>query len=97
MSKSGIPQDSCDLFLNEDCEYTETVVYDADPGSIADASHCQELCQLFEASLNCHYWTFQGSQWTSDHSTHCTLYDGMNMGSCQAREGPEEPHHNKCL
>jgi len=97
LSKANIPHDSCDLFLQEDCEYTEAVVFEAAPGSIADASHCQELCELFEISLNCHYWTFQSSQYTPDQSTHCTLYEGFNAGTCTSVLGPEEPHHKDCL
>merc|ERR1711996_103687 len=97
LSKKDIPHDSCDLFSQEDCEYTEAVVFEAAPGSIADASHCQELCELFEISLNCHYWTFQSSQYTPDQSTHCTLYEGFNAGTCTSVLGPEEPHHKDCL
>ena len=60
---------------------------------------CREIlnfCKDFEESLNCQYWTFQGSQSTPDQSTHCTLYEGFNTGTCTSILGPREPHHDMC-
>merc|ERR1711962_1140880 len=46
----------CDEFLLNDCDYSGGIlVEEARRGSIVDAYHCQDYCDLFE-SQGCDYW-----------------------------------------
>ena len=98
IQKKGIT-DTCDLFINQDCNYDlAEVSLEAEPGTIADASHCQELCGIFIDSLGCKYWVFKDENHTIDKSTHCTLYKtaGSIIDSCNAVHGPKSPFHDEC-
>ena len=71
---------------------------EAEPGKVADASHCQELCGKYIDSLGCRYWVFEDESHTSDNSTHCTLYKTADsvIDSCNAIHGPKSPFHDEC-
>merc|ERR1712062_322309 len=92
-------QDTCDEFLHQDCDYSlAEASLIAEPGTIADASHCQELCSIFIDSLGCKYWVFEDEAPTADHASHCTLYktsEGI-MTSCNVIHGPKSPYHDEC-
>lgn len=90
---------TCDLFINHDCDYSyEEVALEAEPGSIIDAFHCQDLCSIFVNSLGCRYWVFTDQDTSPDHSTHCTLYKSATniIDSCNYIHGPQDPYRYDC-
>merc|ERR1711944_4184 len=98
IQKQGITN-TCDEFINQDCDYSSAgIALEAEPGTIADPSHCQELCGIFMDSLGCRYWVFQDENHTDDHSTRCTLYKSADniVDSCNAYHGPKSPFHSEC-
>ena len=78
---------TCDRFIDEDCEYYGDVLLKTPTGSIADARHCQELCEKF-ASAGCEYWTFQQDS--------CSLLTSGER-SCTTLGGPKTPEINECI
>ena len=76
---------TCDRFLEEDCEYYGDGL--VNPSSIADARHCQELCEEFE-SVGCQYWTFEDNQ--------CFLLSSSKR-NCTTLGGPKFPDINDCI
>ena len=83
-------EDDCDLFLKEDCAYDESnLVFEADPGSIVDAPHCQDLCELFAASLQCNYWVYEDAEFSADNGSHCSLYKAVDLDTCKTVLGPK--------
>jgi len=79
---------TCDKMIEETCQYSGNVIYDATPGTITDAADCGDLCIDFE-QLECRYWKFDKNNET------CTLYDSDDR-SCNILSGPEEPSIESC-
>ena len=80
-----IDLNTCDRFLEEDCEYYGDVLVNSD--SIADARHCQELCEEFE-SAGCEYWVWQENE--------CFLLSSSKR-NCTTVGGPKFPDINECI
>jgi len=78
----------CDLFLQEDCGYTGTVLLEPPVGTIADPKECEELCDQFEA-LGCKYWVFSNS------AKLCSLRTEENR-DCKTWGGPRTPSFDEC-
>ena len=77
---------TCDRFMEEDCVYTADVTFHPEIGSIADYSHCQELCITLEP---CQYWVYKAD--TFD----CILYNDFRA-SCASVSGPMAPIIELC-
>ena len=96
MTKTNVVEDSCDNYGHEDCVFAEDdIFFDTTPGSIVDASHCQQLCQVFDP--DCQYWVFTSNQASTDGSSHCILYESFSLGSCEAVNGPQYPLRGECV
>ena len=96
LTKTGVDKDSCDNYGHEDCVYADdNIFFEPTAGSIVDASHCQELCQVFDPQ--CQYWVFTSNQFSTDGASHCLLYYSFNVGSCAAVNGPQAPHRTDCV
>ena len=81
---------TCDRFLEEECIYHgDTLVK---PANIADARHCQELCEQFE-TVGCKYWTFQKKE-NGEHECHLLTSDDR---TCTNIGGPKSPSINECI
>ena len=76
---------TCDRFLEENCEYYGDVLLE--PSSIANAKHCQELCEKFE-DVGCQYWIYQ-------QNTCFLLTSGARK--CTTIGGPKSPEINECI
>ena len=87
---------TCDLFLQENCQYSGNEVFRAEPGSVIDAFECQEFCKLFESGSTCRYWKFEVAETSPNNGTSCILYDSWDPKSCTSIHGPYEPYHYKC-
>merc|ERR1711963_551374 len=83
----------CYEFLLNDCDYSGGIlVEEARRGSIVDAYHCQDYCDLFE-SQGCDYWVFESAD-TAPLGTTCKLYTfNFSPSICTAHHGPSEPHY----
>ena len=77
--------DTCDRFLEEDCEYFGDVIIKSN--NIADPKHCQELCEEFE-SVGCLYWKFEKNE--------CYLLADSKR-NCSSLGGPKSPNINECV
>ena len=91
--------EDCDQWAHQNCDYNGNVVLRTTPGSIADASHCQQMCEVFY-DVGCRYWVFEAYQiHPEDHSTRCVLYDSASF-ICKGLLGPQNskitPYHQKC-
>ena len=80
---------TCDMIMEEDCEYIGELVYTSPPGSIRTKDKCEDLCMDFEF-LNCNYWSFVKS------SSTCYLYTSQDR-NCQAIGGPQRPNITECM
>ena len=80
---------TCDRFLEEDCQYQGEIILIQD--NIADAKHCQQLCQQFEV-VGCHYWVFQEN---GEGKHDCSLLASDDR-SCAMIGGPKYPNIKDC-
>jgi len=81
----------CDQFVMIDCDYEFTaddVVEEANRGSIVDAYHCQEYCEIFVDS-GCNYWVFEDSDTAPLKMSTCKLYNyDFDINKCKVHHGP---------
>jgi len=84
----------CDRFMMIDCEYEFTddqIVEEANRGSIVDAYHCQEYCEIFVDS-GCNYWVFEDSETAPLKMSTCKLYNyDFKINKCKVHHGPDDP------
>ena len=79
---------TCDLFLQENCAYTGTVILEPPIGTIADPKECEQLCFQFNA-IGCTYWVFDQTL------KKCSLR-GENSKGCSTWAGPKSPTFDEC-
>lgn len=79
---------TCDLFLQENCDYTGTVILEPPIGTIADPKECEQLCFQFNA-IGCTYWVFDQTL------KKCSLR-GANSKACSTWAGPKSPTFDEC-
>jgi len=87
----------CDKFLLQDCEYNfAKPIEEAARGSIVDAYHCQEYCEIF-GDAGCTFWVFESSETAPLGMTKCSLYNyNFNRSECPIHHGPgDAPHYNE--
>ena len=82
--------------MQEDCLYNEKKVYEANPGTVLDAAHCQEICVNLGDAFGAKYWVFEAGLYSTDGQSHCTLYEEFNPGACTVIQGPETPNLDEC-
>ena len=80
---------TCDRFLEEDCHYQGEIILNTD--DIADAKHCQILCQLL-TEPRCNYWVFQEKE---EGKNDCSLLASDDR-SCTMIGGPRDPKLKEC-
>jgi len=81
---------TCDLFLEENCQYEGKVVLEPPIGTIADPKECEELCLQFSTSIGCSYWVY------SQTDKKCSLR-GDNTKGCSTWAGPRNPSFDECV
>ena len=81
---------TCDRFLEEDCHYQGELILNTD--DIADAKHCQILCQLITEPSRCNYWVFQENE---EGKNDCSLLASGDR-SCTMIGGPRDPNLKEC-
>jgi len=85
--------DDCDKFLLIDCDYQFSdaqLIEEANRGSIVDAYHCQEYCEVF-AGVGCDYWVFESSYTAPLKMSTCKLYSyKLDIDRCPAHHGPSD-------
>ena len=74
--------DSCDSFIEEDCQYTSTLV--TDKTSVANPHACQQLLAVLGDVLGASYWVYDST------IHHCFLYSSQAR-NCDAISGPKTP------
>jgi len=79
---------TCDLFLQEDCEYTGALILEPPVGTIADPQECEELCFQFNL-IGCNYWVF-------DNTAKKCVLRGANTKICSIWAGPRSPTFDEC-
>ena len=80
-------EETCDRIIEENCEYSGEVIYEAPPGSIRTPEYCQALCAEF---ARCVDWSYIGG------SKICYLYDSDER-MCQGLGGPQQPSITECM
>jgi len=85
--------DDCELFSRENCAYDQNVLFDYVTVNPLD---CQNLCNSWKDTLQCHYWVYESSAITEDQLSHCKLYSSWNPETCTAVLGPQYPFHSGC-
>jgi len=85
----------CDEFLLHDCDYSGGIlIEEAARGSIVDAYHCQDYCEIFEG-LGCNYWVFESDQTAPLKASTCKLYTlQFSSKMCNIHHGPEVPYYS---
>ena len=73
--------------MEENCEYYGDAMMQFPAGEIADANHCQELCEEF-VSMGCKYWTFEINV--------CTLLTSGER-KCNSLGGAKYPAIEDCI
>merc|ERR1711971_735239 len=86
----GIELNTCDRFLEEECVYNGEVILSEE--DIADAKHCQELCELFE-DFGCEYWVYKENPEKNHHD--CLLLHSDDR-ECTMTGGPKRPNFIEC-
>ena len=81
-------EETCDMFMEEDCEYLGLIVYESPSGSVTSKDYCQDLCSTFEYS-GCKYWSYVKNE------KKCFLYDSKDR-ICQSIGGPLHPSITDC-
>ena len=81
--------ETCDMIMEENCEYLGELVYNSPSGSVRTKDDCQDLCLGFEF-LDCKYWSYLKSNST------CYLYNSQER-KCQAIGGPQLPSIEECM
>jgi len=77
---------TCDRIMEENCEFSGDVILELPIGSIADANHCQELCEEFSV-MGCNHWSFDINK--------CTLLSSGER-NCTIIGGPKSPSMEEC-
>ena len=78
---------TCDRIIEEDCEYSGSIILEPPIGSVADANHCQELCEEFSV-MGCKYWSFKVNE--------CILLSSADR-NCNGVGGPKYPPIDECI
>ena len=76
-----------------DCDYQfrdDQLIEEANRGSIVDAYHCQEYCEVF-AAAGCDYWVFESSETAPLKMSTCKLYSyNFDASVCPVHHGPSD-------
>jgi len=94
-------RDECDKYMLIDCEYQNIdakLIEEANRGSIVDAYHCQEYCEVFVDS-GCDYWVFESSETAPLKMSTCKLYSyTFDANKCPVHHGPSDapPYSESC-
>jgi len=92
--KEAFPfNNDCDRYMLIDCEYNfrdDQLIEEANRGSIVDAYHCQEYCEVF-AAAGCDYWVFESSETAPLKMSTCKLYSyNFDASVCSVHHGPSD-------
>ena len=82
-----IGSETCDLHVEEDCQYNGELLEKVPDGEITSADLCQESCKI--SAPDCNYWIFHRIE------NSCILKrDGNRI--CKVWGGPKQPSFDHC-